>query len=85
MPRKFDEYQINTPLAVVVTGRIVEESVCEGNCDFTYVDTGASIIDIPASTTYTNGQNVTITGTNLENAIVSVGGKTATVLANTGT
>lgn len=65
VPRKFDEYQVGTPLGVVVTGRIVEESVCEGNCEFTYLDSGASIIDIPVSTTYTNGQSVTITGSDL--------------------
>lgn len=31
------EYTPGTPVDVVVAGRIIEESVCEGTCQFTYV------------------------------------------------
>jgi hypothetical protein len=67
-----DEYTAGTALDVVVTGRILEESVCEGTCTFTYIEAGASVINIPASTAYRAGDLVTVTGTGLTGATVTI-------------
>ena len=67
-----DEYTAGTALDVVVTGRILEESICEGTCTFTYIEAGASVINIPASTAYRAGDLVTVTGTGLTGATVTI-------------
>jgi hypothetical protein len=72
MPRMMDEYTAGTALDVVVTGRILEESVCEGACTFTYVNTGASVINLPTTTTFRAGDLVTVTGTGLTGATVTI-------------
>lgn len=76
------QYSVDTDLDVVVTGRIVEESLCEGTCAFRYVDTGASIVDVPANATYKEGDVVTITGTGLTGATVTVKGVDCVATAN---
>ena len=80
MPRMMNDYRAGTPLGVVVTGRILEESVCEGNCTFAYVETGASIINLPASTVYRANDLVTVTGTGLSGATVTINNIACTVV-----
>lgn len=85
VPRMMDEYTVNTPLNVVVTGRIVEESVCEGTCSFTYLETGASIVNVPTTTLFRAGDNVTITGTGLTAATVKVNKIVCAIVQNNAT
>lgn len=55
-----------------MTGRILEESVCEGTCTFTFVDAGASVITVPTTTAYRAGDQVIVTGSGLTGATVTV-------------
>jgi hypothetical protein len=74
VPRMLDDYTTGQALNVVVTGRIIEESICSGSCSFTYVDTGATIIVVPDVTKFRFGDIVSIGGSGLSGATVSVGG-----------
>lgn len=85
MPRMLDSYTSGTPQGVVVTGRILEESVCEGNCTFTYVDAGASIITVPNVTAFRANDLVTVTGTGLTGATVTINNVACTILNVTDT
>lgn len=42
VPRMLTDYAVGQALDVVVTGRIIEESICEGTCTFTFTDAGSS-------------------------------------------
>lgn len=59
--------------------------MCEGTCTFTYTDTGASTVTVPASTIYRAGDNITVDGTGLTGAVVTVGGVVATIVSNNDT
>lgn len=85
MPRMNSMYNVDQPLDVVVTGRILEESECSGSCSFTYVESETPEITIPEIISYKANENVTIAGVNLLGATVTVGEVEATILSNTDT
>ena len=80
MPRMAEDYTIDTALEVVVTGRILEESVCEGNCTFFYVDTGLAYITLPANRIYKAGDLVSVSGLGLTGATVTINDVACTVV-----
>lgn len=47
IPRMHEDYLPGLPQEVVVTGRVLEESVCRGNCAFTYQEAGTPVVNIP--------------------------------------
>ena len=62
MPRINSDYASGTPVSVVVTGRLLEESVCDGNCNFTYDSAVTNVVTVPTSLTYFAGDTVIING-----------------------
>lgn len=74
MPRMDAIYNSGDQLDIVVTGRIVEESTCDGTCKFAYDDSVTNNVTVPATLTYKNTNPVTISGEGLTGATVSVGG-----------
>jgi hypothetical protein len=85
VPRIHDSYSSSDDLEVVVTGRIIEESVCEGTCTFAYNSADNTVVDQLVTTTYLPGETVTITGTGLLTGSVVVGGITVTPAQQTDT
>ena len=73
VPRMDSSYTPGTPVNVVVTGRLLEESICKGSCGFTYDPAVTNNVTVPTTLNYDNGQTVTITGSNLSGATVKVG------------
>jgi hypothetical protein len=69
-----ETYASGTGLTVVVTGRIIEESLCKGSCSFTFQESMSSAVTVPSVLSYIAGDLVTITGSNLVGATVSIGG-----------
>ena len=59
---------------VTVTGRLIEESICKGKCQFIYGSSLTNNVTLPNSTLFKAGQTVNVTGSDLKNAIVIVGG-----------
>lgn len=62
VPRILADMTIGNAYDVVVTGRLLEESVCTGTCTFTYETLTTNQIALPASSVANNGATVTITG-----------------------
>ena len=42
-----EAYSANDQLEVVVTGRVVEESECDGTCNFAYDDSVTNTVVVP--------------------------------------
>lgn len=71
MPRMMDDYTVGQSLDVVVTGRILEESLCEGTCTFSYTDQGSNIT-VPSVINYKAGEIVSVVGQGLSGATVTI-------------
>ena len=85
VPRIDSTYTPGTPVNVVVTGRLLEESICKGSCGFTYNTAVTNNVTVPSTLNYFNGQTVTITGNNLSGATVKVGTTPVTLTASNST
>lgn len=79
VPRIDSTYTPGSAVNVVVTGRLLEESICKGNCGFTYNAAVTNNVTVPSTLEYFNGQSVTITGSNLSGATVKVGTTSVTL------
>lgn len=60
VPRMDSTYTPGTSVGVVVTGRLLEESICKGTCQFTYSEALTNNVTVPAKLTYNNGETVTV-------------------------
>jgi hypothetical protein len=82
-----NEQYTNPEQKVIVVGRAMIDSTCEGNCNFTYADpTTTPTITPPTSSNFVAGQNYTLDGANLgTGAKVFVGSVEATVTASSAT
>lgn len=80
-----ESYTPLSDLTVVVTGRVLEESVCKGVCVFKYDPSLTNTVTIPSKLIYKAGETVTISGTNLSGATVKVGGKVITLASSSAT
>lgn len=78
-------YTAGTPVNIVVTARLTEQSRCVGTCGFTYDASVTNNVTVPAPLEYVNGAPVTITGTDLTNVVVTVGGLTVNLTATNST
>lgn len=98
MPRMLDDYNVDDLLEVVVTGRILEESVCSSTCDFKYVEAGSLIVTVTDPNDITNlnpdeklrflkGDTVKIEGSGFSasNITVTVGEEACTPIASSDT
>ena len=65
VPSMDSTYVIGTPVEVVVTGRAVEQSVCDGSCDFTFDGSSTNNVSLLLTTTFSNGETITVTGSDL--------------------
>ena len=74
MPPMDDTYNEGEAQEVVVTGRLLEESICEGSCSFTFDSSQTTEVILPSETEYTRGDTVTITGSGLTGATVEIDG-----------
>ena len=82
------EYNAGEDVDVVVTGRIVEESICEGTCKFQYKSSETVYVEVPETLEYLAGANVTIQRANnsdISNAEVEVGGVVCQINSNNNT
>ena len=52
VPRMHESYSSGDILDVVVTGRIIEESVCEGICTFSYQSSNTLFLKTPGLLVY---------------------------------
>ncbi len=57
---------------MVVTSRVIEESICKGNCLFAFDPVKTNNITLPANTTYDAKALVSIIGSNLTGATVTI-------------
>ena len=73
VPRMLDDYSAGDALEVVVTGRILEESICEGTCEFSFDDSVTNNVTVPSTLSYKYQHDVEITGEGLSGATVEVG------------
>ena len=72
---------------MLVTGRIIEESLCEGTCIFTYLETGTIHLKPLATTVYSANDVVTIqseSNADLSSATVKVGTTSVTLTSAIG-
>ena len=68
------DYSAGDNLEVVVTGRILEESICEGTCEFTFDDSVTNNVTVPSELSYKYNNEVEIVGEGLSGATVEIGG-----------
>jgi hypothetical protein len=70
---------------VLVTGRLIEESRCVGDCSFTYRDAGTIRVTLVGGPDFRAGDTVTVTTSNNFNVVpvVTVGKTTVALLSNT--
>ena len=80
VPRIDSTYTPGIPVTVVVTGRLLEESLCKGSCGFTYSAAATDNVTVPSVLRYSNGDTVVITGSDLTGATVKVGTTSVVVL-----
>jgi hypothetical protein len=85
VPRIDSTYTPGTPVDVVVTGRLLEESICKGSCGFTYSAAATDNVTVPSVLRYSNGDTVVITGSDLTGATVKVGTTPVTLTASNST
>ena len=77
VPKMHQEYSAGDAVNIIVTGRIVEESICEGTCTFSYDSSETTFVQVPSELQYLDGEMVQIESTNnsdISNATVQVGG-----------
>ena len=65
VPSMDSTYVIGTPVEVVVTGRAVEQSVCDGSCGFTFDGSRTNNVTLLLTNTFSNGETITVTGSDL--------------------
>jgi hypothetical protein len=72
-------YQVNTPLDVVLTNRLIIDNTCSAPsiCKFSYIDTSSSPNIVSISTNSITTGDITVNGTNL-----NIGGSCVVVLTN---
>ena len=73
VPRMLDDYNAGDVLEVAVTGRILEQSICEGTCEFTFVASVTNNVTVPSDVSFQYTNDVEIEGEGLSGATVSVG------------
>ncbi len=78
-------YVANTTQNITVTGRIIEQSICQGNCSFTYDIAQTNNVTQLLNTIYSTGFTVSVTGSNLTAAIPYVGGVKAKIYSSNAT
>lgn len=83
MPFMDPSYNSSTPVNVTVTGRAIEESLCNGTCVFTYDASVSNNVTVLSSTIFSVGDVITVNGFNLSGALAYVGGVVATTTAST--
>jgi hypothetical protein len=74
VPSMDSSYTPGVAVVVTVTGRAVEESVCDGNCNFVFDDSVSNNVTVLSATTFSSGDLITIYGFDLTGASVFVGG-----------
>jgi len=82
-----NEYAPGDPQTVLVTGRIIEESLCEGACIFTYLEAGTIHLKPLSATDFLADSFVTIQSQNnadITGATVNVGTKSAIIMVTIG-
>jgi len=85
VPMIDSSYLTNTTQQIIVTGRIVEQSTCQGNCSFTYDLSLTNNVTQLANSLYSTGFYVTINGSNLTGAIPYVGDTRARIISSNAT
>ena len=85
MPMIDSSYISNTTQSIIVTGRIVETSVCQGSCQFTYDITQTNNVTKLANSIYSTGSTVTVNGSDLTGAVPYVGGAQTKILSTNST
>lgn len=85
VPSMDNTYTSGTPVDVVVTGRAVEQSSCDGNCGFTFDGSVTNNVTLLLSTTFSVGETITITGSDLTGGEVYVGDTKVTIVTSTST
>jgi hypothetical protein len=85
VPRIDSTYTPGTPVTVVVTGRLLEESICKGSCGFSYLAAETDNVTVPSVLRYSNGDTVVITGSDLTGATVKVGTTSVVLTASNST
>ena len=71
------DYSAGEEINIIVTGRIVEESICEGSCTFSYDSSQTIFVEVPSELEYKDGETVQIESSNnsdISNATVELGG-----------
>ena len=63
---------ITGPVSVVVQGKLIEDSVCTGICNFEYTEAATGTITTPTQTSAKNGDTITIAGTKFSGNTVNI-------------
>lgn len=82
-----DEDVYTGALDVVVQGKLIEEAVCTGTCNFEFTDGKTGSLDVPDPAVYSSGEEVVLTGSGFGNggaAKVMIGSEEVTASAATG-